>query len=319
MRENNQKKVIVVMGGISTEREVSLRSGAAVSHALKERGFLVEDFDLTENNAIDILKKKPDAVFIALHGKGGEDGAIQGMLQLNGIPFSGAGITCSGICINKIMTKHVLCANGIPTPNYLFCNKRLEKERMNTISEEVQNKIGLPVVVKAACQGSSVGVEVVGAAEELSESIRRVSQYDDEILFEQYISGTELTIPVFEDGDSIVTLPVVEIVSDNRFYDYESKYSSTLSHHIIPARVSENVLKKIEATAKKTYLALNCRGLVRIDFFSDQSENVYVIEVNTIPGMTETSLVPDSAKAAGISFSELCERLVLGAVDDKAE
>lgn len=314
-----KKRIMVVMGGSSTEREVSLRSGAAVSRALKEKDYHVEDFDLTAENAIEMLKKKPDVVFLALHGKGGEDGTIQGMLQLNGIPFTGAGVTCSGICINKIMTKHILCANGIKTPPYLSCNKRLEKDRMRTISKEVLKELGVPVVVKAACQGSSVGVEIVKSAEDILCSIDRVSCYDDEILFEQYIPGVELTVPVFEDNDEIVALPVIEIVSDNSFYDYESKYSSTLSHHIIPARVSASILQEVTDSAKKAYLALNCKGLVRIDFLVDKLENAYVIEVNTIPGMTETSLAPDSARAAGISFEDLCEKLLLSAMKDNIQ
>lgn len=301
------KKILVVMGGISSEREISLRSGEAVFNALVARGYNAHKFILDKNNACEIANEKPELCVLVLHGKGGEDGTIQGLLELMNIPYTGSGVASSANCMNKILTKKLLEAEGIPTPRY-------ETVKRGEDYKNVAADFPLPLVVKAPCQGSSVGVEIVHSREELTAAIENNIDYDGEILIEKFIRGTEVTVPVMQEGDKTVALPIIEIVSENAFYDFESKYTSGMSHHIIPARISPEAAKKTEEYALKAYSALSCRGVARIDFFIDEEGNPYVIEINTIPGMTATSLVPDAAKAVGMSFEDLAEKIVLEAL-----
>lgn len=301
------KKILVVMGGISSEREISLRSGEAVYNALISRGYNAHRFILNENNACDIISEKPELCVLVLHGKGGEDGTIQGLLELSGIPYTGSGVASSANCMNKILTKKLLETEGIPTPEY-------ETVKKGEDYKNVAMNFVFPLVVKAPCQGSSVGVEIVHNREELTSAIENNIGYDGEILIEKFISGTEVTVPVMQDGGKAVALPIIEIVSENAFYDFESKYTSGMSHHIIPARISEEAAKKTEEYALKAYSALSCRGVARIDFFVDEAGNPFVIEINTIPGMTSTSLVPDAAKAIGLSFEDLVEKIAMQAL-----
>lgn len=301
------KKILVVMGGVSSEREISLRSGEAVFNALVSRGYNAHKFILDKNNACEIANEKPELCVLVLHGKGGEDGTIQGLLELMNIPYTGSGVASSANCMNKILTKKLLEAEGIPTPQY-------ETVKRGEDYKNVAADFSFPLVVKAPCQGSSVGVEIVHSREELTAAIENNIDYDSEILIEKFIRGTEITVPVMQDGDKIKALPIIEIVSENAFYDFESKYTSGMSHHIIPARISPEAAKKTEEYALKAYSALSCRGVARIDFFIDEEGNPYVIEINTIPGMTATSLVPDAAKAVGMSFEDLAEKIVLEAL-----
>ncbi len=302
------KKILVVMGGVSSEREISLKSGEAMYNALIRLNYNAEKFVLNADNACDIASKNPDLCVLALHGKNGEDGSIQGMLELLNIPYTGSGIASSAACMNKIITKKMLSAENIPTPEYSFIKKG---EDVDTFVCKLLSSFEFPLVVKAPCQGSSVGVEIAHNKEELIGAIKNNIDYDGEILVEKFIKGTELTVPVMQDGKDLIALPIVEIVSENTFYDFESKYTAGMSHHIIPARIPEDAAEKIKNYAKKAYSALYCSGVARIDFFIDEDNNPYVIEINTIPGMTATSLVPDSANAVGISFDELVEKIVL--------
>lgn len=303
----NSKKILVVMGGTSSEREVSLRSGQALYDALVRFGYNVEKFILNADNVCDIINQKPYLCVLALHGKGGEDGSIQGMLELAGIKYTGSGIASSANCMNKILTKKLLQIMEIPTPKYAVINKG---EDIIQFVDNLLSEFDFPLVVKAPCQGSSVGVEIAHNKEQLIKSIENNINYDGEILIEEFITGTELTVPVMYDNDKLIALPIVEIVSENAFYDFESKYTSGMSHHIIPARVSDDASEKINRYAIDAYKALSCKGIARIDFFIDKDNNPYVIEINTIPGMTATSLVPDSAKAYGYSFDELVDIIV---------
>ncbi len=305
------KKVLVVMGGVSSEREVSLRSGEAVYNALVSLGYDVKKFVLEENNACDIAKENPDLCVLVLHGKGGEDGSIQGMLELMKIRYTGSGVASSANCMNKILTKKLLSFENIPTPDFAVIKKG---DNIGEFIDEVVARFGFPLVVKAPCQGSSVGVEITHTLQELECAIKNNIDYDGEILIEKFIKGIELTVPVMRDGEKTVAFPIVEIVSENKFYDFESKYTSGMSHHIIPARIPPRAAQNIEMYACKAYDALNCQGIARIDFFVDEENRPYVIEINTIPGMTATSLVPDSAKAAGLSFEALVEKMVLQAL-----
>ena len=299
-----EKFVLVVCGGYSTERDVSLSSGEAVFNGLKNAGFQnVELFDLTRNNMGDIISKKPDAVYLALHGQGGEDGCIQGMLELAQIPYTGPDVASSAVCMNKILTKQVLSSCGIPTANFVV-KHRDECLDVSAVEQELVDKIGLPMVLKAPCQGSSIGVVIVKRREDIKSGIQEVFRYGNQLLAEEFLSGVEVTLPIL--GNSTPRLlPDIEITSEREFYDYQAKYTNGLCHHIIPARISEDARNKMHEIGLRAYSALGCSGLSRIDFIVDNRKGPMVIEVNTLPGMTEMSLFPDSAKAAGIPFERL--------------
>ena len=309
--------VIVVCGGFSTEREVSLRSGEAVFKGLVKAGFKnVELFDLKRDNIVELISRKPDIVYLALHGQGGEDGCIQGMLELAQIPYTGPGVAASAVCMNKILTKQVLEAYNIPTAKFVV--KRLEEcDDIERVSSELINALGLPMVLKSPCQGSSIGVVLVKSAEEMEEGIREVFRYGNQLLAEEFLSGVEITLPIYG-NEELTVLPDVEITSEREFYDYKAKYTSGLCHHIIPSRISESERAAVQEIGRRAYRALDCAGLSRIDFIVDKNKGPMVIEVNTLPGMTEMSLFPDSANAAGISFDQLVSKiLTLGLENSK--
>lgn len=300
------EKILVLMGGESTEREVSLRSGKAVADALRQRFENVTELDLTRETIGEIGKIAPDCAFIALHGKGGEDGTVQGLLEWMGIPYTGPGTLASALCLDKMMTKKVLTLSGVPTPQFL--NISPDANPKEAIGNAIR-VLGLPLVLKANCQGSSIGVAILREREGAEETLKELFTYGDQVLAEKFLSGTELTVPVMG-NEKLLVLPPIEITSSGKFYDYESKYTPGGSRHIIPARISAEVEKKVKAIAAKAYAETGCRGLARVDMMLDEKGDPFVIEINTSPGMTETSLFPDAARAAGIAFPELCETLV---------
>lgn len=302
------KKVLVLMGGTSEEREVSLKSGQAVVKALQEKGYQVESLDLNPGVLGDIEKIKPDVVFIALHGKNGEDGTVQGYLDLLGIPYTGSGVAASAIGMDKILTKKILCYEGLPTAEFEVIRKR-DFNRDSFSENSLIARFGLPIVVKPPTQGSSVGTTIVRDKNDLIAAIEKALVFGDEVLLERFIAGTELTVAIIGNDEPVV-LPVIEITAENEYYDYESKYTPGMSSHIIPARIADDSRELIEGLAKKAYQALKCRGFSRIDFILDQNGKPYILENNTIPGMTATSLIPDAARAAGINFPELLEKII---------
>jgi len=306
---NKDLKITVVYGGISTEREVALRSGAAVAEALTGYGYEnVTLFDLKRDNLGELLQSKPDICFLALHGVGGEDGTIQGALQLAGIPYTGAGVAASAVCMDKVLSKTVLKANNIPTADYVVANKRDCADRA-ALAEQLIDRLGLPMVVKAPCQGSSIGVVIVHKAEDMAAAIEEIFSYGEQLLAEEFLDGTELTLPIFG-NDSLTVLPVIEITSEHEFFDYVAKYTNGLCRHIIPARISEEEQQAVCALGEQTYRALGCTGMGRVDIIIDRKKGPMVIELNTLPGMTAMSLFPDSARSVGISFGELCSKLI---------
>lgn len=303
------KKVMVVCGGISSEREVSLRSGNAVYNALLKAGYKnVELFDLTEDNINEILIKKPDVVYLALHGKGGEDGCLQGMLELSKIAYTGPGVASSAICMNKILTKQVLSSVGVPTAKYAVINKR-ELSTIEELKVKLIKDIGLPMVLKSPCEGSSIGVVIVKTENEIEDAVKEIFSYGDDLLAEEFLCGTEITLPILG-NEELTVLPDIEITSEREFYDYKAKYTNGLCHHIIPSRISEEDRKKVREIGVKAYRALNCCGLSRIDFIIDKIKGPMLIEVNTLPGMTEMSLFPDSANYVNITFEELVSQIL---------
>ncbi len=312
---NFDMSIAVVYGGISTERLISLNSGNAVYNALKRYGYTnVWLFDLREDNIGELISKKPDIAFLALHGKGGEDGCIQGALDLAGIPYTGSGVACSAICMNKVLTKQVLSAANIPTAKYVKYSKN-DIPSINSLKEKLIDTIGIPMVLKSPCQGSSIGVFIVKEETAIEDAITQVFHLGDQLLAEEFLNGIEITLPVIG-NDDIEILQDVEITSEREFYDYEAKYTQGLCHHIIPSRISEFDRMKVHEIGEKVYTELKCRGIARIDFIIDKEKGPVVIEVNTLPGMTEMSLVPDAAKAMGITFEELASRLIVFGIEE---
>lgn len=298
--------VLVLMGGLSEEREVSLRSGAGVYDALKKVGYQAKTLDLNRDNLDQIKDMNPDVVFIALHGKYGEDGTVQGYLDILGIPYTGSGVETSAICMNKGTTKKILVYEGIPTADFVIVKQSEYNLNQNLL--QIVEKLGLPLVVKAATQGSSIGVYIVKNQAELASAIEAAFAYDQEVVIEGFIDGPQLTVSVVGNEDPLV-LPIIEITAANEFYDYESKYTPGMCEHLIPARISSALETQVMEISKKVYTSFKCRGYARVDFMIDKDDNPYVLEINTIPGMTAMSLVPDAARAAGISYEELVDRI----------
>ena len=308
-----KESVLVLMGGMSEEREVSLRSGTAVLKALKNLGYAAEGIDLQPDTMQKIIDLHPDVVFLALHGKYGEDGTIQGLLEILGIPYTGSGVASSAICMNKVLSKKLFQYENIPTAPFVVLRQGYVPDEEELYSQ-LEEQFAFPMVVKAAGQGSSIGTRIVRSREDLPDAVKEAFKYDTELLVEKYIEGVEVTVPVIGNQQP-EALPVIEITAVNEFYDYESKYTPGMCEHIIPARINEAHRQLVEEISLLTYTAMGCRGFARVDLIIDKQGQPYVLEVNTIPGMTEMSLVPDSARAAGYSFEDLVEKIVCLALE----
>ncbi len=294
-------RVVVLMGGWSAEREVSLVSGAAVAEALGQLGYEVRTFDLTRSlsDLAKALTPAPDVVFNALHGRYGEDGCVQGALEILGIPYTHSGVRASAIAMDKEMAKQVFAAHGI----------RCAPGTVTHIARAHQ-VMEAPYVVKPVREGSSVGVRIVGPGDNRGPIDAREWPYGDEVLVERYIPGRELTVAVMDDR----ALGVTEIRPREGFYNYESKYTEGRADHIVPADVPESIRDEAMAIAVKAHRSLGCRGVTRCDFRYDETEGspgiLYLLEINTQPGMTPLSLVPEQAAYAGIDFQALCKWMV---------
>nr|WP_092068205.1 D-alanine--D-alanine ligase [Dendrosporobacter quercicolus]NSL46998.1 D-alanine--D-alanine ligase [Dendrosporobacter quercicolus DSM 1736]SDL72023.1 D-alanine-D-alanine ligase [Dendrosporobacter quercicolus] len=304
------KKIAVLMGGPSDEREVSLNTGNAILQALREKGYQAIGLDLIPQQLFEQLKEHQiEVVFNAIHGKYGEDGAVQGALELIGIPYTGSGLMASAVAMDKAVSKRLFLAAGIPTPRSRLYRKTVDKQK---IFGEILAEFSIPVVVKSSAQGSSIGVTIVEEENQLLPAIDQAFDYSNDLLVEQFIDGREVTVAVWGDSQP-QALPMIEIVPHSGRYDYRSKYTKGATDYIIPARLDERTASQVQQAAVSAFTVLGCRGIARVDIMIDRSNNPYVLEVNTIPGMTATSLVPKSAAAAGISFADLCERLLLSA------
>lgn len=304
----NQDKIVVVMGGTSTEAEISRQTGQAILKALQSKGYHAEGMELKpETFAEDIRKSGCAIVFNALHGKYGEDGLLQGTLDMMGIPYTGSGVLAAAVTMDKAASKRVFVAEGIPTPR---SHTYYRYEMKRSLAEEIQQEFSLPVVVKAASQGSSIGVYIVETSDDLSHALHEAFEYNNEVLVEEFIKGKELTVAVWGNEEKKEAFPIIEITTASGRYDYESKYTKGASTHIIPARVSEEKAGEIRQLAVRTFTACGCRGVARVDMMLSEDGVPYVIEVNSVPGMTELSLVPDAGRAMGIEFPELCEHIL---------
>lgn len=307
---NKNQVVAVVMGGPSAEREVSLNTGAAIANALREYGYTnVVEIDLDPRNfGKQLAESKAEVVFNAVHGLYGEDGRLQTLLEIREMPYTGSGMIASVSCMDKVITKRMLRDAGISTPACLIVNK---KER--GIKEKIMQRFSLPVVIKPASQGSSIGVEIVKEENQLDEALANAFKYSRDILVEEFIGGKELTVSMMQKDGEVVALPVIHIAPHSGMYDYHSKYTKGATEYICPADLDEETTKKVQEISKQAYEVLGCSGVARSDVMLDEEGNGYVLEINTVPGMTATSLVPKAAAAAGISFPELCNIILQSA------
>jgi D-alanine-D-alanine ligase len=303
-------KIFVLMGGRSLERSVSLKSGRRVERALKDRGYEVVTHDVDETMVPVLLSEKPDLVYIALHGKYGEDGTIQELLEVIGVPYTGPGPLPSMIGFNKVLSKELMLAHGIPTPPYYtISSTTLNEMGASELLPLAWEKLGSPLVVKPVAQGSSLGVRVVERYEELAGAIIAALGYDDGVLLERFVRGTEVSVSIIGENPP-VALPPAEIVPISGFFDFEARYTPGKSDYFVPARLDAGVNAEVERIALETHALLRCKDLSRVDLIVDELGIPQVLELNISPGMTETSLLPLSAEAAGMSFDDLVERVV---------
>lgn len=310
-------KIGVLLGGRSAEREVSLRTGDAIYRALIDKGYTAVKIDVGLDVVERIKEEGVELAFLALHGKYGEDGTIQGMLEMLDIPYTGPGVLASALAIDKIATKKILIYEGLPTPRFMLQDKEEAMVNLEASADKIYNDMGLPLVIKAPTQGSTIGVSFVFKKEEIAPALELAFQYDPVALVEQFVKGVEVTASVLGNNQP-VCLPLIEITSVTGVYDYEAKYTVGMSDHIIPPRIPEAQQEVVKGLAVQAYKALGCRGLSRVDFIIDPQGQPYILEVNTIPGMTATSLFPDAARAAGIEFPELIDKLVHLALESRA-
>ncbi|MBM3387566.1 MAG: D-alanine--D-alanine ligase [Betaproteobacteria bacterium] len=311
-------KVAVLMGGHSAEREVSLMSGAGVLQALQSQGVDVHAFDPAERELSELKQGGFARAFIALHGRYGEDGCVQGALELLGIPYTGSGVMASSIAMDKTMTKRVWLAEGLPTPRHVLLPRaRLATGAVAAIAEQLVRELGLPMIVKPSREGSSIGVSKVIEAGQIAAALAAAAACDDDILCEQCIVGDEVTCPVLGTGDAARALPVIRIVAPEGNYDYQNKYFTDDTQYLVPCGLPAGEEAAIQALVLKAYQVLDCRGWGRIDAMIDATtRQAYLLEINTSPGMTGHSLVPMSARADGLSYEQLCLQLLASATLD---
>ena len=304
-------KVGVLFGGRSAEREVSLMSGSGVLKALHSKGIDAHGFDPAERSLAELAAEKFDRVFIALHGRYGEDGTLQGVLEQLGIPYTGSGVMASAIAMDKVMSKRIWLNHGLPTPRFLVLDaKTASAEELRNVPDE----LGLPLMLKAPHEGSTIGISKVAGYSDMKEGFELCSKYDEVVLAEEFISGRELTVPVLGAGRNARALPIVEIRAPQGNYDYQNKYFSDDTQYLCPAPLDDELTKRIQSLAVRAFNAIGSSGWARIDFMLRAADNEpFLLEINASPGMTGHSLVPMSAKAAGISYEDLCVEILRSA------
>ncbi|NRF71515.1 D-alanine--D-alanine ligase [Aquincola sp. S2] len=307
-------KTAVLMGGTSAEREVSLMSGSGVLHALKSQGVDAYAFDPSTRDLADLKREGFARVFIALHGRHGEDGCVQGALELLGVPYTGSGVLSSALCMDKTMSKRIFVAEGLPTPRWLWLGATEQsRERIRTIPDD----LGLPLIVKPPREGSSIGITKVAGYSEMAAAVTLATQYDPDLLCEEFIEGEEVTCPVIGTGDGATALPVIRIVAPEGNYDYQHKYFTDDTRYLCPSGLPEDEEREIQRIVVAAYRALGCRGWGRADLMIRAADRKpFLLEMNTSPGMTGHSLVPKSAQAVGISYEQLCVQLLAAATLD---
>ena len=295
----NLGKVAVLLGGRSAEREVSLKSGGMVLNALRSRGVDAQPFDPAERGLDALIGERFERAFIVLHGRFGEDGTVQGVLEWLGIPYTGSGVLASALAMDKLRAKLLWQAEGLPTPPYAVLTK-------DSDLRAVARKLGVPLMVKPASEGSSIGMSKVGSAAGLDEAYALAVNYDRVVIAEKFIDGAELTAGIL--GDQV--LPLIKVETPRNFYDYEAKYIANDTRYIVPCGVSAARERDMQALCLKAFRALGCRGWGRVDLMLNRQGRAFLLEVNTVPGMTDHSLVPKAARAVGMSYEDLCLRIL---------
>jgi len=318
LEELKGKRIGVLMGGLSSERAISFKSGEAIAASLRRSGMMVCPIDLNHDIASVLRSEKIDVAFIALHGRYGEDGFIQGLLEMMKIPYTGSGLLASALGMNKALSRQVFVSYGLPTPPSI----QLTRQQMASFKDEdladfalltaisrsgpFAVPLGTPVVVKPVSGGSSIGVTIVDTPSQIRAAMDEAFRFDETILVEKYISGMEVNVGILGQ----VSLGVIEIRSEKRFYDYQAKYEPGMSKHIFPAPLSAELYQEVIDWGMKAHCALGCSGYSRVDLLIDQQMKPYILEVNTLPGMTETSLLPEMARGGDISFDQLVLRIL---------
>lgn len=304
--------VALLAGGTSGEREISLASGAGASAALREAGYVVTELDPARpEDLVALIEGSFDVAFLCMHGKGGEDGTLQGLLEVIGLPYTGPGVWSSATSIDKAKSKDCYIRAGIPTPKSATVWSYMPRE---TALQAAQT-VGCPCVAKPATEGSALGVVIVEDPSGIDAALDEAFALDNEVLVERYIAGREITVAVLGNRE-LKALPVIEIIPRNDFYDFDAKYAPGGSQHICPAEFDDAITAEVQRLAIAAHEALECRGMSRTDMIVDEDGAAWVLETNTIPGMTPTSLLPDAAKAAGMTFPELCSELIGYALED---
>jgi D-alanine-D-alanine ligase len=300
-------RVSVLKGGSSLERGVSLRSAARVEDALSALGHEILPVDVGPELVTQLRSERPEVAFIALHGPGGEDGTVQELLEILGIPYTGPGVAACALCMDKVAAKHELRSAGLPTPDWFAFNATAFRELGAADAlEEIEDRLGFPLVVKPASQGSSLGVEFASTREEVPEALVAAFSYDDRVLLERYVKGRELAVSVL----GTEALPVVEAIPrEEDFFNFEARYEIGRTEYVCPAQLSGGESDEVRELATRTYETLGCSGFARVDLILG-GDGPRVLEVNAIPGLTDTSLFPMAAEAAGIEFGELVSRII---------
>ncbi|MEO6016420.1 MAG: D-alanine--D-alanine ligase [Polaromonas sp.] len=307
-------KVAVLMGGLSAEREISLMSGTGVLAALRSRDVDAHAFDPAERDLVELKKEGFARCFIALHGRFGEDGTVQGALELLGIPYTGSGVMASSIAIDKVTAKRVMLAEGLPTPKYVLLRRGAYG---SAEVDAIVDQLGLPLIVKPAREGSSIGLSKVTERAGMAAAVAQAEKLDADILCEQFVSGDEVTCPVLGSGAAARALPVIRIVAPDGNYDYQNKYFTDTTQYLVPCGLPEGEEAAIQLLVLQAFRTLNCRGWGRADVMIDKAtRKPYLLEINTSPGMTGHSLVPMSARAAGTSYEDLCVEVLRTAALD---
>ena len=302
-------KVAVLLGGNSAEREISLMSGQGVLDALRSRGVDAHPFDPAQRELGELRGDGFTCCFIALHGRYGEDGTVQGALELLGIPYTGSGVMASSIAMDKVMTKRLWLAQGLPTPDYVVLSSPHQEDsaQLASLCQSTSVRLGLPLIVKPPHEGSSIGVSKVAVAADLPQALRLSAGYEPEVLCEAFVDGEELTCALLGTGSAARALPLVRIQAPQGAYDYQNKYFTDLVKYQCPSGLPAQEEAEITRIALAAYRALGCRGWARADLMLRASDRrVFLLEMNTAPGMTSHSLVPMSARAAGLDYPDLC-------------
>jgi D-alanine-D-alanine ligase len=311
-------RVAVLKGGSSLERQVSLRSGARVQDALERLGHEVIPIDVGPDLVERLQADSPDAAFLALHGPGGEDGTVQELLEILGVPYTGSGVPACIRSMDKVLTKHLLIESGVPTPPFFAFNETaFQGLGAAGALPAIEERLDFPIVVKPAAQGSALGIKFARTPADVPGALVAAFSYDTKVLLERYVKGRDLAVSVIEG----TALPVVEAVPrDEDFYDFESRYEIGRTTFVCPAELPETITARAQALAVATYGLLGCYGVARVDvMLEEETSDLYVLEANVIPGMTETSLLPQAAEAAGVSFEAFVERMLELAFERAAE